>query len=66
MRRWLRKLRCRLRWCPGHVVGGIRDGVAWVGWRCDDCRRVKHYDLPKKVLAFELGWADEDRDRTVS
>lgn len=40
----LRWLRCRLGWCPGRVVSGIHDGVVWIGWRCTDCGRVKHYE----------------------
>jgi hypothetical protein len=36
-------LRCRLRWCGGHVVSGFHDGHVWVGWRCDHCGIVKYY-----------------------
>lgn len=43
MRRFWRRLRCRLRWCGGYVVSGTHDGVVWVGWRCDTCGIVKYY-----------------------
>jgi hypothetical protein len=39
----LKWLRCWLGWCPGTVVSGTHEGTVWIGWRCADCRCVKHY-----------------------
>ncbi len=40
---FVRALRCRFRWCGGHVVSGIHDNVVWIGWQCDECGAVKYY-----------------------
>lgn len=38
-----RKLRCWMKMCPGYVVSGwADDGVLWMGFRCDDCGKIKH------------------------
>jgi hypothetical protein len=44
MRRLLRLFRCRFGWCPGHVISGIHDRVIWIGWQCNECGEVRHYE----------------------
>jgi hypothetical protein len=52
MKRLLRALRCHFGYCPGHVVSGIRYPFIYIGWQCNDCRVVKHYEpasyLPRR------------------
>jgi hypothetical protein len=40
----IQRLRCRLHACPGHVVSGIHNNQVWIGWQCDLCGKVKHYE----------------------
>jgi hypothetical protein len=47
--RLVRRLKCRLRWCPGHVVSGTHQGVIHIGWQCDICGKVKYYS-PDRAL----------------
>jgi hypothetical protein len=44
MRALLQRLRCRFGWCSGHVVSGMHQGVVWIGWQCDHCGVVRHYE----------------------
>lgn len=46
---FIRALRCRFRWCEGHVVSGIHDNVIWIGWQCDECGAVKYYSPDKRL-----------------
>jgi hypothetical protein len=40
----VRWFRCRYGWCFGRTVSGVHDGVVWIGWRCETCGAVKHYE----------------------
>jgi len=48
MRRWLLALRCWWGGCPGYVISGWRGPVLFIGWRCSDCGKIKHYE-PSRV-----------------
>jgi hypothetical protein len=55
----LKALRCRLGFCPGRVVSGAHYPFIWIGWRCADCGKVKHYE-PTMYLPRRPG---DDRGR---
>ena len=44
LRQLVRWFQCRNGWCGGHVVSGTHGGVIWIGWQCDRCGAVRHYE----------------------
>jgi hypothetical protein len=44
LRQLIQWFRCRYGWCGGHAVSGWHDGVIWIGWQCDQCGAVRHYE----------------------
>lgn len=52
VKRIIRWLRCRLKWCPGRIECNYENGALHVGWRCLDCGQLKGWQpvMPRKTV----------------